>query len=125
MPELPEMQGVAERLDALVSGHPLAGADVLQFSGLKTVQPALDDLVGRELEEVGRRGKYLVFGFGGPRILVHLSQGGRVTVEDPPKTTRPRTGVVRFRFDGAPSILILEYGTERKAGWWVLGEACR
>ncbi len=120
MPELPEMQGVTERLDALVSGRPLVAADVLQFSGLKTVQPAPDDVVGRQVSGVGRRGKYLIFDLDGPRILVHLSQGGRVTLEDPPKTTRPRTGVVRFRFEDAPSVLVVEYGTERKAGWWVL-----
>ncbi|MBW3562654.1 MAG: hypothetical protein KY437_09165 [Actinobacteria bacterium] len=120
MPELPEMQGVAERLDAVLAGHRLVSADVLQFSALKTVQPAPDDVVGSEVTGVGRRGKFLLLELGGPRILVHLSQGGRVTVEDPPKTTRPRTGVVRFRFEDAPSVLILEYGTERKAGWWVL-----
>lgn len=120
MPELPEMQGVAERLDAVLAGHRLVAADVLQFSALKTVQPAPDDVVGEQLTGVGRRGKFLVLGFPDHRILVHLSQGGRVTVEDPPKTTRPRPGVVRFRFEDAPSALIVEYGTERKAGWWVL-----
>src|SRR5207249_8196874 len=69
---------------------------------------------------VGHRGKYLVFDFAGPRLLVHLSQGGRVDVEDPPKATRPKGAVVRFAFDGGPSILVKEFGTERKAGWWVL-----
>ena len=61
-----------------------------------------------------------MFEFGGPRLLVHLSQGGRVDVEDPPKTTKPRGAVVRLRFDGAPAILIKEFGTERKAGWWIV-----
>ena len=42
-------------------------------------------------------------------------------MEDPPKTTRPKVGVVRLRFgDGRPSVLVKEFGTERKAGWWVL-----
>lgn len=122
MPELPEMTALAERLDAIVRGHALEGADPLQFSALKTVQPGAHEVTGRTVEEVGRRGKYLVFDLDGPRILVHLSQGGRVTIEDPPKRTRPRTGVVRFRFADAPSILVVEYGTERKAGWWVLAE---
>lgn len=121
MPELPEMQALAERLEALVGGRPFAGADVIQFSALKTVRPAPDELVGRCVEAVGRRGKYLVFSFGGARVLVHLSQGGRVTVEDPARRTRPRRGVVRLRFEDAPALLVIEYGTERKAGWWVLG----
>jgi formamidopyrimidine-DNA glycosylase len=53
---------------------------------------------------------------------VHLSQGGRVNVEDPPKSTKPRGSVVRFRFEDRPSVLVKEFGRERKAGWWVLAE---
>src|SRR5581483_4839620 len=79
-------------------------------------------LIGQAVEAVGRRGKYLVFEFGGPRLLVHLSQGGRVDVEEPPKTTKPKGAVVRLRFEGAPAVLVKEFGTERKAGWWVLAE---
>jgi formamidopyrimidine-DNA glycosylase len=122
MPELPEMQALAERLDALLAGAALAGADPLQFSALKTYDPPPDALVGRSVERVSRRGKFLIFAFQGPRLLVHLSQGGRVDVEDPPKATRPRGGVVRLRFQDRPSVLVKEFGTERKAGWWVLGE---
>lgn len=122
MPELPEVQALAERLTEAVGGAPLASADVLQFSSLKTVTPRASEIVGRPLEGVGRRGKYLVFGFGGPRILVHLSQGGRIDVEEPPKSTKPRGSVVRFGFEGRPSVLVKEFGRERKAGWWILAE---
>jgi formamidopyrimidine-DNA glycosylase len=122
MPELPEMQALAERLDALLAGAKLAGIDGLQFSALKTFDPPPESLVGLELEAVGRRGKYVVFRFGGPRLMVHLSQGGRVDVEDPPKRTKPKGAVVRFRFDERPSVLVKEFGTERRAGWWVLSE---
>ena len=120
MPELPEVQAMAERLEAAVGGAAFAGATVLQFSGLKTFAPTPDSLVGRKLAAVGRRGKFALFDFGGPRIAFHLSQGGRVDVEDPPKTTRPKGAVVRFRFERRPSVLLKEFGTERKAGWWVL-----
>ena len=122
MPELPEVQALAERLTDADVGAPLAAADVLQFSSLKTVTPRASEIVGRTLEDVGRRGKYLVLGFGGPRILVHLSQGGRIDVEEPPKSTKPRGAVVRFRFQGRPSMLVKEFGRERKAGWWILAE---
>ena len=122
MPELPEVQALAERLAEVAGGAPLTAADILQFSSLKTVTPRASEIVGRPLEGVGRRGKYLVFGFGGPRILVHLSQGGRVDVESPPKSTKPRGSVVRFRFEARPSVLVKEFGRERKAGWWILAE---
>src|SRR4029453_8735890 len=120
MPELPEVQALAERLTEAVGGSVFAAADLLQFSSLKTVTPRATELVGRPLERVGRRGKYLVWELGGPRVLVHLSQGGRVDVEDSPKSTKPRGSVVRFRFQDRPSVLVKEYGRERKAGWWVL-----
>jgi formamidopyrimidine-DNA glycosylase len=74
------------------------------------------------VDEVGRRGKYLVWSLGGPRLLIHLSQGGRVDLEDPPRTSRPRNGVVRVGVAGRPSVLVKEFGTERKAAWWVLAE---
>jgi formamidopyrimidine-DNA glycosylase len=122
VPELPEVQALAERLTDAVGGSDFGAADVLQFSSLKTVTPRASELVGRTLERVGRRGKYLVFELGGPRILVHLSQSGRIDVEDPPRSTKPRGAVVRFRFDDRPSLLVKEFGRERKAGWWVLAD---
>ena len=122
MPELPEMQALAERLDEALAGAELEQIVPIQFSAAKTFDPSPDSLVGRELASVGRRAKYLVFEFGGPRLLIHLSQGGRVDVEYPPKTTRPRGGVARFKFAGRPAVLVKEFGTQRKAGWWVLAE---
>jgi len=116
------MQALAERLDEAVGGAALIEISPLQFSAMKTFDPPAEAFAGRTLESVGRRGKYLVFGFGGPRILVHLSQGGRVDVEEPPKKTKPKGSVVRFFFEARPSILIKEYGTQRKAGWWTLAE---
>ena len=120
MPELPEMQALAERLNDYVGGTNFTGATILQFSALKTFDPALDDLMGRSVVDVGRRGKYLVFDLDGPRLLVHLSQGGRVDVEEPPKTTRPKGAVARLSFEERPAILVKEYGTQRKAGLWTL-----
>ncbi len=121
MPELPEMQALAERLSVALSGRRLEGIDQLGFTGLKTAVPPADGLIGHELTSFGRRGKYLVAQFDdGQEVLVHLSQAGRVDVEEPPKATKPRGSVVRFRFSGALGLLVREYGTQRKAGWWVL-----
>jgi formamidopyrimidine-DNA glycosylase len=122
VPELPEVQALAERLGAVVGGAAFVRAEPLQFSSLKTFAPKPETFAGRTLDRVGRRGKYLVFDLGGPRLLVHLSQGGRVDLEDPPRATRPKGGVVRVVFEGRPSILVKEFGRERKAGWWVLAE---
>jgi formamidopyrimidine-DNA glycosylase len=116
---MPEIQALAERLGDAVGGATLEGFDLLQFSSLKTVTPRPAELVGRALEGVGRRGKYLVFDLeGGDRMLVHMSQGGRLDVEAPAKSTKPRGAVARFRFSGRPSLLVKEFGKERKAGVW-------
>ena len=120
MPELPEIRAVAERLRDAVGGGVLHRVDVLQFSALKTVEPRLDSLSGRTLADVSTRGKYLLLDLEGPRLLIHLSQGGRMDLEDPPKTTKPRGAVGRLRFDARPSVLIKEFGTQRKAGIWTV-----
>ncbi len=124
MPELPEMQALAERLDVAIGGSVVAGVDPLGFTALKTVEPTPDELVGREVTNVSRRGKYLVVNLDdGVRILVHLSQAGRLDIESPAKVTRPKGSVVRFRFDDGSAILVREHGSQRKAAWWVLGPA--
>jgi formamidopyrimidine-DNA glycosylase len=121
------MQALAERLAAAIGGHRLVAADPLGFTALKTVAPPPDALVGHLVDEVDRRGKYVLLTFDdGNRIAMHLSQAGRVDIEEKPKTTRPKGAVVRLRFatgDGepGPAVLVREHGTERKAAWWVLG----
>ena len=119
------MQALSERLTEKVGGGVLEGFEPLGFSGLKTVAPPPESLIGATVAGVGRRGKYLVFDMGGPRLLVHLSQAGRLDIEEPPKRTRAKGSVVRLRFtpegDAKPiGLLVREHGTERKAGWWVL-----
>jgi len=121
MPELPEIRALAERLHEVAAGGTVRGADVLQFSSLKTVTPRATDLPGAVVDRVSSLGKYVVVELDdGRRVLVHLSQGGRVDVEAPPKATKPRGSVVRFRVEDRPSILVKEFGKQRKAGWWVL-----
>ena len=131
MPELPEMQALSERLDARLGGSTLRRADLLGFSSLKTYDPSPDALKGHRLHTVTREAKYLVWTFDdGTRMVVHLSQAGRLDIEEPPKKTKPRGSVARFVFGPGPNgldgpgigILVREHGTQRKASWWVLAE---
>jgi formamidopyrimidine-DNA glycosylase len=122
MPELPEMQALAERLDATLAGSVLTRVDPHGFAALKTVEPGPTSLVGHAVTAVGRRGKYLVITLDdGVRVLVHLSQAGRLDIESPAKSTRPKGSVVRFHLDDGSAVLVREHGTQRKAAWWVLG----
>ena len=82
MPEMPEIRALAERLDQVMAGGTLAKLDQLQFSSLKTFAPRPDEALGHTIESVGSLGKYVMIRLdGGMRLLVHLSQGGRVDVE--------------------------------------------
>ena len=120
MPELPEMRALSERLRDVFLGARLKRIDVLQFSALKTVTPSPSVLDGVEVTDASSYGKYLIFEFEPARLMLHLSQAGRVDVEDPPKATKPKGALLRLRFEDRPSLLVKEFGTERKAAWWVL-----
>jgi formamidopyrimidine-DNA glycosylase len=121
MPEFPEVHALSERIDEIVQGARFDRADILQFSSLKTYAPRPEELRGATVGSVGSRGKYVIFAFDDERrLLVHLSQGGRIDVEAPPKSTKPRGSVVRLRLEERPSLLVKEFGTQRKSGWWIL-----
>ena len=121
------MQALAERLALFTDGRSLEKVELLGFSSLKTFSPPVEELYGQVVTSITRRAKYLVWTFsGGPRIVLHLSQAGRVDTEVPPKKTRPRGSVARFVFSGESgddserAVLVREHGTQRKASWWVL-----
>jgi formamidopyrimidine-DNA glycosylase len=122
MPELPEVQALAERIEARLSDAVLLQLEPLSFSALKTIAPSPADVVGERLTSVGRRGKFLDLGLDSVHLLVHLSQGGRITFLPSSTAGRPKGGVLRLRFDREPVLLVKEFGTERKAGWWLLAE---
>ena len=117
------MQALSERIDEWLRGATFEGFDPLGFTGLKTAVPSPTELVGHKLVRVDRRAKYVILHFDTSpelRIVFHLSQAGRVDFETPPKKTKPKGSVVRWRFSDDRAVLVREFGTERKAGWWVL-----
>jgi formamidopyrimidine-DNA glycosylase len=122
MPEAPQMQALSERVAQWLVGATFEGYDPLGFTGLKTYDPPPEALVGAAVVRVSRRAKYVTLHFDNDlRVMFHLSQAGRLDFEEPPKKTRPKGAVVRWRFSDDRAVLLREFGTERKAGWWVLG----
>ena len=119
MPEMPEIQAHAERLTADFAGIPLRRFVPLTFTALKTAVPAPDEAYGLPLEEVGRRGKYLLARFAPVTFVIHLMQGGRLRVDEK-QAAKPRNGQARWRFADGRALLLTEAGTERKAGVWVV-----
>ncbi len=119
MPELPEIQAHAERLDAAFAGAALERFAPLAFTALKTATPPPDATYGKELVFVGRRGKHLLLDFGAATFVVHLMQGGRLKLDEK-QSAKPRFGQARWRFADGRALLLTEAGTERKAGVWVV-----
>jgi formamidopyrimidine-DNA glycosylase len=119
VPELPEVQAHAERLDAAFDGAVLERFTPLAFTALKTVLPPPDDAYGQGLVFFGRRGKHLLADFGTVTFVVHLMQGGRLRVDEK-QAAKPRNGQARWRFADGRALLLTEAGTERKAGVWVV-----
>ena len=119
MPELPEIQAHAERLDAAFAAAPLDRFAPLAFTALKTASPDPARAYGHELVYVGRRGKHLLLDFGELTFVVHLMQGGRLKPDDK-QAAKPRNGQARWRFADGRALLLTEAGTERKAGVWVV-----
>jgi formamidopyrimidine-DNA glycosylase len=119
VPELPEIQAHAERLDAAFATATLERFTPLTFTALKTVAPAPEAAYGHELVFVGRRGKHLLLDFGELTFVVHLMQGGRLK-PDERQAAKPRFGQARWRFADGRALLLTEAGTERKAGVWVV-----
>ena len=119
MPELPELQAHAERLDAAFAGTVLRGFRSLSFTALKTFSPDPGEAVGQPLVFVGRRGKYLLLDADSVTFVVHLMQGGRLR-PDEKQAAKPRGGIARWTFDDGRALLLTEPGSERKAGVWVV-----
>lgn len=119
MPELPEVQAHAERLDAAFAGAVLERFTPLTFTALKTYAPDPAEAVGQHVVYVGRRGKHLLLDMGVLTFVVHLMQGGRLK-PDEKQSARPKGGIARWRFDDGRALLLTEAGSERRAGVWAV-----
>jgi formamidopyrimidine-DNA glycosylase len=102
MPELPEVETVARDLRPLLIGRELVGVrrsrKSLRQSWSKTWE---SKLVGRRVESVLRRGKWLLVGLeDGSFLMVHLGMTGRFTVVAPGVETERHTHLV-FPLDNA------------------------
>jgi formamidopyrimidine-DNA glycosylase len=102
MPELPEVETVARDLRPLLAGRTLAGLR----KSRKALRQAWNRrwekmLLGRRVEGVHRRGKWLLLELdGGAFLMVHLGMTGRFTVVAPGQPVEPHTHLV-FRLDNA------------------------
>ena len=67
MPELPEVETTARRLDEALRGAEIVSALAPGVKAMRTFDPPLSALEGQRIERVGRRGKH----FGHEPPLLH------------------------------------------------------
>ena len=79
MPELPEVETVRRGLEPLLAGGSIEEADIIDGRLTAPEDPAAvaAEILGERFSAVGRRGKYLLFGFDtGRTLVVHLRMTG-------------------------------------------------
>jgi formamidopyrimidine-DNA glycosylase len=122
MPELPELDAAVAQIDRLLAGRRLHGADVAAISVLKTADPPLSDLTGRELTGVGRRGKHLLLDLEGTTLVMHLARAGwlRHHAQAPSGPPGPRKGPLALRtvWDDGSALDVTEQGPRKAVALW-------
>ena len=129
MPELPEVETIRGDLVSILVGKKIEGVVVRDRRVLEGFGPGggprravrvadfARALVGRTVGDVVRRGKYLIFDFGGgPALLAHLRMTGRLVVGPVAADAR-----AYFQFEGMSSVLNFS-DTRRFGELWVAAD---
>ncbi|MGA8365414.1 MAG: bifunctional DNA-formamidopyrimidine glycosylase/DNA-(apurinic or apyrimidinic site) lyase [Solirubrobacteraceae bacterium] len=102
MPELPEVETIRRQLAPLVEGRRLERVEILDSRWSRPLAPEelADAIVGRRVERLGRRGKYLVWHLSDDvHLAQHLRMTGSVLCDPAPEPvhTRVRIGLGPLR----------------------------
>jgi formamidopyrimidine-DNA glycosylase len=121
VPELPEMEAWRRALDEPVSAFAIEKAGPAHIATLKTFDPPLEALEGRQLAGAERRGKRMLFPTedGELVLLVHLMTAGRLRYLAPGEKG-PKAPAFRLRFEGGAELVLTEAGSKKRAGVWLL-----
>jgi formamidopyrimidine-DNA glycosylase len=122
MPELPEVEITARRLDAGLRDAVVESALSPGMVALKSVDPPLSALEGRGVAGARRIGKMPLVEFASAdgtgehvAMLVHLMSAGRLQVYDKRASLRDRTARVLVRFADGRELRLREFGTKQRA----------
>lgn len=96
MPELPEVETIRRQLAPLVEGRRLKRVEILDPRWSRPLAPEelSDAIVGRRVEKLGRRGKYLVWHLSDDvHLAQHLRMTGSVLCDPDPEPAHTRVRV--------------------------------
>ncbi|MEB3071145.1 Fpg/Nei family DNA glycosylase [[Mycobacterium] vasticus] len=127
MPELPEVEALADHLRRHAVGCTVGRVDVVAFSVLKTFDPPIDALCGQIVTGAHRWGKYLGMQAGSLHLITHLSRAGWLRWSDAlaPAPLRPGKGPIALRVHlgvpgPVPGFDLTEAGTQKRLAVWVV-----
>ncbi|TEA09015.1 Fpg/Nei family DNA glycosylase [Mycobacteroides salmoniphilum] len=129
MPELPEVEALADHLRRHATGTTIARIDVSAFSVLKTFDPPITALYGQTVTGATRWGKYLGLQVGDLYLITHLSRAGWLRWSDKLAAAplKPGKGPIALRVHlGTPGDAagfdLTEAGTQKRLAVWVVAD---
>jgi formamidopyrimidine-DNA glycosylase len=125
MPELPEVEALAEDLRGRLDGRAITKVHVAQFSALKTYDPPLSAVEGTLVDNVTRHGKFIDIEASGVHLVLHLARGGWIRWRDEIPAAPPRPGsksglAIRVVLDDDTGLDITEGGTKKRLALYVV-----
>jgi formamidopyrimidine-DNA glycosylase len=115
VPELPEVEIAARRLDSALGGAEIESALAPGMVALKSYDPPLDAIVGEEITGVRRVGKMPVVEIGDLAMLVHMMSAGRLQVFGKRASPKDRRSRVLVRLADGRELRLREFGTKQRA----------
>jgi formamidopyrimidine-DNA glycosylase len=124
VPELPEVEALTAGLSGRMAGRRIDGCRLTSFAALRTVDPPLDELVGRVVSGVERRGKFVCIEADGLWLVVHLARGGWIRWFEVLPATALKPGrspiALRVGLDDGAGFDVTEMGKEKRLALWVV-----
>uniref|UniRef100_A0AAU3I9N5 Fpg/Nei family DNA glycosylase n=1 Tax=Streptomyces sp. NBC_01393 TaxID=2903851 RepID=A0AAU3I9N5_9ACTN len=124
MPELPEVEALKDFLAQRLVGRRVVRVLPVAVSVLKTYDPPVSALEGREVTAVRRFGKFLDIGTDGPHLVTHLARAGRLHWKDTLPDGPPRPGkgplALRVALETGEGFDLTEAGTRKRLAVYVV-----
>ncbi|WP_329302988.1 Fpg/Nei family DNA glycosylase [Streptomyces sp. NBC_00659] len=124
MPELPEVEALKDFLAERLVGRRVVRVLPVAVSVLKTYDPPVSALEGREVTAVRRFGKFLDIGTDGPHLVTHLARAGWLHWKDTLPDGPPRPGkgplALRLALETGEGFDLTEAGTRKRLAVYVV-----